>query len=136
ALGGEAKPGQACCAGRSTGGTKASGRDDGGSAAGGADFSQAGAAAAAAPDENDATRSGFSQAGAGAAAAPDEADATGAARGGSVTPRNLPWVSIYWIFTVCTVVMVAVSWLSHFPKYKRTEEEQAGTLDMYRKLLR
>jgi MFS transporter, FHS family, L-fucose permease len=53
-----------------------------------------------------------------------------------VTPRGLPWVSIYWIFAACTVVMVAVTWLSHFPKYKRTEEEQAGTLDMYRKLLR
>ncbi|HKT69772.1 MAG TPA: MFS transporter [Terriglobales bacterium] len=53
-----------------------------------------------------------------------------------VTPRGLPWVSIYWIFAACTVVMTAVIWLSRFPRVKRTEEEQAGTLDMYRKLLR
>ena len=53
-----------------------------------------------------------------------------------VTPRGLPWVSIYWIFAACTVVMTIVIWLSRFPRVKRTEEEQAGTLDMYRKLLR
>ena len=53
-----------------------------------------------------------------------------------VTPSSLPWVSIYWIFAACTVVMTAVTWLSHFPQVKRTEEEQAGSLDMYRKLLR
>ena len=55
---------------------------------------------------------------------------------GSVTPRNLPWISIYWLFVACSVAMVAVTWLSRFPQVKRTEEEQAGTLDMYRKLLR
>jgi len=53
-----------------------------------------------------------------------------------VTPSTLPWASIYWIFAACTVVMVVVTSLSRFPKFKRTEEEQAGTLDMYRKLLR
>ncbi|HJS98969.1 MAG TPA: MFS transporter [Terriglobales bacterium] len=53
-----------------------------------------------------------------------------------VTPAGLPWVSIYWIFAACTVVMTFVIWLSRFPHVKRTEEEQAGTLDMYRKLLR
>jgi FHS family L-fucose permease-like MFS transporter len=53
-----------------------------------------------------------------------------------LTPRTLPWVSIYWIFAACSVVMIAITWLSRFPQVKRTEEEQAGTLDMYRKLLR
>ncbi len=54
----------------------------------------------------------------------------------SLTPHSLPWVSIYWIFAACSVLMVAITWLSRFPQVKRTEEEQAGTLDMYRQLLR
>lgn len=53
-----------------------------------------------------------------------------------LTPRSLPWVSIYWIFAACSVVMIVITWLAGFPQVKRTEEEQAGTLDMYRKLLR
>jgi fucose permease len=55
---------------------------------------------------------------------------------GSITPPHLPWAAIYWIFAACTVVMVAITWASRFPEVRRTEEEQAGTLDMYRKLLR
>ena len=53
-----------------------------------------------------------------------------------VTPSRLPWVSIYWIFAACSAVMMAVIGWSRFPQVKRTEEEQPGTLDMYRKLLR
>src|SRR5690349_696132 len=55
---------------------------------------------------------------------------------GAVTPRELPWASMYWIFAASTIVMVAVVLLSHFPKVERTADEQAGSLDMYRKLLR
>lgn len=53
-----------------------------------------------------------------------------------VTPSRLPWVSIYWIFAACSAVMMVVVGLSRFPQVKRTEEEQPGTLEMYRKLLR
>ncbi|MGZ4787374.1 MAG: MFS transporter [Terriglobales bacterium] len=53
-----------------------------------------------------------------------------------ITPPNLPWVSIYWIFAVCAAVMVAVLIAVRLPKVERTADEQAGTTDMYRSLLR
>ena len=53
-----------------------------------------------------------------------------------VTPAKLPWVSMYWIFAVATLVMLAVISLSHFPRVERTAEERVGSLDMYKSLLR
>lgn len=54
----------------------------------------------------------------------------------TVTPQNLPWVSIYWILAVCAAVMVFILMAARFPKVERNAEEQAGTTDMYRSLLR
>ena len=53
-----------------------------------------------------------------------------------LTPRNLPWVAIYWIFAVASIVMIAILILSHVPRVERKADEQAGTLGMYRDLLR
>jgi len=53
-----------------------------------------------------------------------------------LTPPKLPWVAIYWIFAVACLVMVAVIVLSHIPRVERKTDEQAGTLSMYRDLLR
>lgn len=53
-----------------------------------------------------------------------------------ITPAGLPWASMYWIFAVSTLLMIGVLWFLHFPQVHRTEEEQAGTLQMYRSLLR
>ncbi|MBV8853557.1 MAG: MFS transporter [Sinobacteraceae bacterium] len=55
---------------------------------------------------------------------------------GSLTPPTLPWVSIYWIFAVVAGVCVVVIALLRLPKVERTAEESAGTLSMYRQLLR
>jgi MFS transporter, FHS family, L-fucose permease len=55
---------------------------------------------------------------------------------GSVTPPAFPWVSIYWIFAVVAGLCVVVTALLRLPKVERTEEESAGTLSMYRQLLR
>jgi fucose permease len=43
---------------------------------------------------------------------------------------------MYWIFAVFTLLMIGVLWFLRFPQVHRTEEEQAGTLQMYRSLLR
>lgn len=53
-----------------------------------------------------------------------------------LTPGNFPWVSIYWIFAAASVAMVAILSLSRVPRVERKEDEQAGSLSMYRELLR
>jgi MFS transporter, FHS family, L-fucose permease len=55
---------------------------------------------------------------------------------GGVTPPALPWVSIYWICAVVAGASVVLIALLRLPKVERTEEESAGTLSMYRQLLR
>ncbi|MGO8720547.1 MAG: MFS transporter [Acidobacteriaceae bacterium] len=51
-----------------------------------------------------------------------------------VTGRS-PWVSMYWIFAVCTAAMVIVVFQVRLPAVERTSDERAGTLSMYKKLL-
>ena len=53
-----------------------------------------------------------------------------------LTPVELPWASIYWIFAVSALVMVMVLFFSKFPKVQHTAEERVGSLDMYRTLAR
>jgi FHS family L-fucose permease-like MFS transporter len=53
-----------------------------------------------------------------------------------LVPSSLPWVSMYWIFSGVIIMMLVALSASRFPRVTRTEEEQAGTLDMYRHLLR
>ena len=55
---------------------------------------------------------------------------------GKLTPPELPWASIYWVFAVTAFLMVVVLALSRFPQVQHTEEERAGSWDMYRSLLR
>ena len=50
--------------------------------------------------------------------------------------RGLAWVSIYWIFAVVAGLSVVLIALLRLPKVERKEEESAGTLAMYRELLR
>jgi MFS transporter, FHS family, L-fucose permease len=53
-----------------------------------------------------------------------------------ITPPAFPWASMYWIFAVFTIVMIAVLVTTHFPKVQRTEEEAAGSVAIYRSLLK
>ena len=51
-----------------------------------------------------------------------------------ITPAGLPWASIYWLFTLASVVMVVVVGFSRFPRVQHTEAERAGSWPMYRTL--
>lgn len=55
---------------------------------------------------------------------------------GRLTPRELPWASIYWIFAVSTLLMIAVLAMSKFPRVQYTAEESAGSGEMYLSLIR
>ena len=53
-----------------------------------------------------------------------------------LTPAGLPWASIYWIFTVFAFLMVVILALTKFPQVQHTDEERAGSVEMYRSLAR
>jgi len=44
----------------------------------------------------------------------------------NVTPADLPWASIYWIFAFISILMVVVIYLVRFPKVERKEDEIVG----------
>ncbi|MGB9893934.1 MAG: MFS transporter, partial [Candidatus Saccharicenans sp.] len=53
-----------------------------------------------------------------------------------LVPERLPWVSLYWVFSLTTVFMLLVIFLSRFPKVELKEEERVGTLDIYKILFK
>jgi fucose permease len=53
-----------------------------------------------------------------------------------VVPTNLPWVSLYWLFTVVTVAMVVVLSLVRLPRVELTEEERPGAWATHVQLFR
>lgn len=49
----------------------------------------------------------------------------------SVTPSDLPWVSLYWVFSGILLVMLVTVALARFPKITLQEEEKSGTTSSY-----
>lgn len=43
-----------------------------------------------------------------------------------LVPAGMPWISLYWLFTIISVFMFVVILLSRFPKVELTSEEKAG----------
>jgi MFS transporter, FHS family, L-fucose permease len=53
-----------------------------------------------------------------------------------VTPAALPWASMYWIFALFTVLMIAILSVSRFPRVERTADESPGSWKIYSSLFR
>ena len=53
-----------------------------------------------------------------------------------VTPPQLAWASIYWIFAAVAAAMVLLLSTIRFPHIEKTEEEQTGTVSTYFRMLR
>ncbi len=54
----------------------------------------------------------------------------------TLVPASLAWVSMYWIFAICTAAMLLGLLPVRFPVVTRSMEEKAGALGAYRQLLR
>jgi fucose permease len=53
-----------------------------------------------------------------------------------VVPTKLPWVSLYWLFTVVTLAMVVVLTLVRLPRVELTDEERPGAWATHAQLFR
>ncbi|NIO20564.1 MAG: MFS transporter [Candidatus Aenigmarchaeota archaeon] len=53
-----------------------------------------------------------------------------------VVPSDLPWISLYWVFTVVTIVMILVIAAVRFPKVELKEDERAGAKETYKHLFK
>jgi fucose permease len=51
-----------------------------------------------------------------------------------IVPDNLPWISLYWVFVVVTIVMVIVIALARIPKVQLTENECIGNKGSFNSL--
>jgi MFS transporter, FHS family, L-fucose permease len=53
-----------------------------------------------------------------------------------LTPDNLPWVSIYWVFALISFIMMIVIFMTRFPRVVRKEDEIVGAWDTHVELFR
>ncbi|HPG38958.1 MAG TPA: MFS transporter [bacterium] len=53
-----------------------------------------------------------------------------------IVPPHLPWVSLYWVFALTSLIMVAVVLAAKLPKVLLKEEERAGVWASYKQLVR
>lgn len=48
-----------------------------------------------------------------------------------ITPQDMPWVSLYWIFSLLLLIMLIAVAVSRFPKIDLSEDEKSGSKDSY-----
>jgi len=46
----------------------------------------------------------------------------------TIVPSNLPWISLYWIFSVISLLMILVIKFSKFPVVELKEDEEVGSI--------
>src|SRR5579863_3934390 len=53
-----------------------------------------------------------------------------------IVPAGLPWISLYWIFAVISLVMIVVIRFSRFPVVELKADEEVGPLQTHLRLFR
>lgn len=48
-----------------------------------------------------------------------------------ITPPEMPWVSLYWVFTLLLLVMLIAVSVTRFPRIDLKEDERSGSKDSY-----
>lgn len=51
-------------------------------------------------------------------------------------PKNLNWISLYWIFSIALIVMFAIVYLAKFPRVERKEDEKSGSWETHKSLFK
>ena len=54
----------------------------------------------------------------------------------TITPDGLPWVSLYWVFAITSLLLAIIIGLSNIPKVKFQNDEKTEGLTIYKELLR
>ncbi|MEX2605161.1 MAG: sugar MFS transporter [Gracilimonas sp.] len=54
----------------------------------------------------------------------------------AVVPEQLPWVSLYWLFSVVALVMVVIIATTKFPVVEKKEDERVGALATHLELIK
>ena len=55
---------------------------------------------------------------------------------GALLPEGLPWISLYWVFGIISLLMVVVLVLMRFPEIMLKEDEKVGALQTHLDLLK
>lgn len=53
-----------------------------------------------------------------------------------LVPANLPWASLYIVFSIISFVLLIYVFFNKYPKFEKTEEEKAGDSSSYKDLLK
>lgn len=53
-----------------------------------------------------------------------------------LVPPDLPWISLYWVFALVSLLMVVIIAAVRFPKVEREEDEKAGAIALHLELLK
>lgn len=53
-----------------------------------------------------------------------------------VVPTDLPWISLYWVFSAVTLVMILIMALVRLPKVELKEDERIGAKETYKDLFK
>jgi fucose permease len=51
-------------------------------------------------------------------------------------PENMPWISIYWIFVIITLMMILIIVLARIPEVKLSEDERIGNKNNFFQLIK